>query len=324
MGRAWREHRRIDQLLTGPQAGQRVQAIGQRLGEHQHIGLDAEVLHRPQGAGAPEAHLDFVDHHQHAMVVEHLLQAFEEIGRWHHIAARALDRLDVEGRILALLGLGVPDGVVLVLELARKLLHDGIRILFRSHALGAAERIREGDELRAVTEMAEAAAVAVAGGDARGTQGTAVVAAFKREHQAFAMGGIAHHLERVFNRLGAAHVEMHAAWHAPFLLGILRNELGQLDLRRVQVLAGHLGQLAQLLDHLVFQALVLVAEVHGRIPHLQIQVRRAFLVIHVAALAAAEDLGGIDVVNGVAKRAVLGFISQQLFGIESHGGGLQF
>jgi hypothetical protein len=79
MGGSGREHRGVDQLFASPQAGQRIQAIGQGLGKHQHIGLDAEVFHRPQLAGTPEAHLDFIDHQQHAVVVQHLLQAGKEV-----------------------------------------------------------------------------------------------------------------------------------------------------------------------------------------------------------------------------------------------------
>jgi hypothetical protein len=51
-----------------PDAAQRVEAVGQRLAEHDHIRLDVEVLDRPQLAGAVEAHLYFVDHHQNAVL----------------------------------------------------------------------------------------------------------------------------------------------------------------------------------------------------------------------------------------------------------------
>ncbi|MPM08574.1 hypothetical protein SDC9_54887 [bioreactor metagenome] len=252
------------------------------------------------------------------MIIQHLLQTLEEVGRRHHVAARALDGLHIEGRVFTLVGLGVPDRVVFVLELARKVAHDLLGILLGCHALGAAERVGEGNELRAFAKVAEAAAIAVARCDRRRAQCAAVVAALEREHQALAVAGVAHHLERILDGLRAAHVEVHAALFAPLLLGVLRDELRQLDLGGVQILTGHLRQLLELLDHSVFQPLVLVAEVDGRVPHLQIQIRRASVVIHVAAFAAGENLGGIDVMDGVAKRAVLGFVGQELSGIEGH------
>src|SRR5690606_2037235 len=107
-------------------------------------------------------------------------------GRWHYITAGALNGLHIERGVLALVGFGVPDGVVLVLELAGKITHDGVRVLFGRHTFGATERVWEGNELGAVTKVAVAAAVTVAGGNARGTQGTAVVTPFKGEHQALA------------------------------------------------------------------------------------------------------------------------------------------
>ena len=61
------------------------------------VRLDAEVLDRPQLAGAVEAHLDLVDDQQDAVLVEHPLQLDEEVLRRDDVAAGALDRLDVEG-----------------------------------------------------------------------------------------------------------------------------------------------------------------------------------------------------------------------------------
>ena len=118
---------RVDQLLAGPQAGQRIEAVGDRLAEHDDVGRDAEVLDRPELAGPVEAHLDLVDDHQDAVLVEHLLQVLEEVHRRHDVAARALQWLDVEGGVLGLAGLRIPEAVVLALEQARELLHAVVR-----------------------------------------------------------------------------------------------------------------------------------------------------------------------------------------------------
>src|SRR6185437_1606020 len=139
--RARRKHGGVDQLLARPQPRQRVEAVGQRLAEHQHVGLDAEILDRPQLSGAPETHLDFVDHEQDAVLVQHLLQVPEEIPWRHHVATGALDRLDVERRVLALVGLGIPHAVVFGLEQAGELAHATVRVLLGAHAPGPAEWI---------------------------------------------------------------------------------------------------------------------------------------------------------------------------------------
>ena len=69
-----------------------------------------------------EAHLDFVDDEQDAVLVEHFLQLDEEVLRRDDVAAGALDRLDVEGGVFRLAGLGVPHAVVFALEQALELL----------------------------------------------------------------------------------------------------------------------------------------------------------------------------------------------------------
>ncbi|KAG0730950.1 hypothetical protein G6F23_015790 [Rhizopus arrhizus] len=62
----------------------------------------------------------------------------------------------------------------------------------------------------------------------------------------------------------------------------------------------------------IVQVLVAVAEVAGRVPHLQVEVGHARTVEHVAAFAALEDLRRVDVMDGVAEGAVAGFVGQQL------------
>src|SRR6185312_6032570 len=75
---------------------------------------------------------------------------------------------------------------------------------------GAAEGIGELHEMGAVAELAEAAAVAIRRGDRGGAERAAVIAALESEHQALAALGVAHQLEAVLDRLGAADVEVDA------------------------------------------------------------------------------------------------------------------
>ena len=120
--------------------------------------------------------------------------------------------------------------------------------------------------------MAVAAAVAVGRGDRRGAERAAVIAALEGEHQALAVLEIADDLEAVLDRLAAADVEVHAALLAEFLLGIAGDDRRELDLLAVQILRGDLRQRVELAFHGVGEALVLVAEVDRRVPHLQVEV----------------------------------------------------
>ena len=97
---------------------------------------------------------------------------------------------------------------------------------------------------------------------------------------------------------------MHAPLLVPFAPGVLGDRLGKLDLGRMQVLARDLRQGVELLLHRLVEARIGIAEVDRRIPHLQVEVRHAGGVEEVAALAAREDLRRLDVVDGVAERAI--------------------
>src|SRR5207244_11847590 len=109
---------------------------------------------------------------------------------------------------------------VLVLEQALELRDAMVLGLLRIAAVRRAERVRVGDELRAVGELAEGLAVAVRGGDRGGAERAAVVAALVGK---LALGpcGLAHQLQRIFDRLRAADVELHAALHAEAALDAL-------------------------------------------------------------------------------------------------------
>ena len=303
---------RVDQLLARPHAGERIEAVGDGLAEHDDVGLHAEVLDRPQLAGAIEAHLDFVDDQQDAVLVEHALQLDEIVRRRNDVAARALDRLDVEGGILGLAGLRVPHAVVLALEQPLELLHAVVAVLLLAHALGAAEVIRKRHEMRAVAEVAVAAAIAVGRGDRRGAERAAVIAALEREHQALALLEVAHELEAVLDRLAAADVEMHAALGAELARRVAADVGRKLDLLAMQVLACHLRQAVELAPHRLVEARIGVAEVDRGVPHLQVEVRAALHVVDVGAFAALEDLRWVGVVHRVAVRAIQSLEGEQL------------
>ena len=136
---------RVDQLLARPDAGQRIEAVGQRLAEHDHVRLHAEVLDREHLAGAVEAHLDLVDHEQDAVTIQHALELDEEVPRGNDVAAGALDRLHVEGGKLGLARFRVPDAVVLALEQAFELLDAVMAVLLLARNAPYRRNARSGD-----------------------------------------------------------------------------------------------------------------------------------------------------------------------------------
>src|SRR5579863_6863604 len=73
----------------------------------------------------------------------------------------------------------------------------------------------------------------------------------------------------------------------------------------MQILAGELRQPVELALQRFAKPRILVAKARGRIPHLKVEVRRAFLVVEVRPLTVHKNLGGLEIVDGVAKRAVL-------------------
>src|SRR5712671_1003601 len=113
---ARREDLRRDQLLSRPDARQRIESVGERLAEHDDVRFDVEVLDRPELSGAIKSHLDFIIDQQNLARFQHCRKLLE-IARWrNHVAAGALDRLDKEGGKLRLLRLAVPDRVILAVK----------------------------------------------------------------------------------------------------------------------------------------------------------------------------------------------------------------
>src|SRR5258708_21043134 len=211
MGRARRERLRRYQVLARPDAGQRIEAVGQRLAEDDDVRLDPEILDGAQSHGAEEAHLDLVVHQQDLARFEDLLQALEISLRRHDIPARSLNRLDVERGVFGAIGLGIVDAVIFAVEEALELA-DAVEVAAVALlAVRTAEAIGKRNELRPVAEMAVAPPVAVARRDGRGAERAAVTPAFEGEHQALAAGGVSDELQRILDRLRAADVEMDPA-----------------------------------------------------------------------------------------------------------------
>src|SRR5205085_10067929 len=190
-------------------------------------------------------------------------------------------------------------------------------------ALRSAEMVRERDELGPLAEMAVAAAVAIGRGDRRGAERAAVVAALEGEHQALAVRGVADELEGILDGLRAADVEVHAALLPELRLGVAGDQRRKLDLLAMQVLARDLRQAVDLALQGLVQALVGVAEVDRRVPHLEIEERRAGEIVEERALAGREDLRRLGVVHGVAVRAVLRLEREKLgFLLRDRAGGV--
>src|SRR6185312_11371276 len=127
------------------------------LAEYDDVGLDVEILQRPELAGAVEAHLDFVIDQQDFAGLEHFLELLEITRRRNDVTAGALDRLDIEGGIFADAHLGVPHAVILAIEQAGELIDAIQAAIVALLAIRAAEAIRKRHELRAVAEMPVAA-----------------------------------------------------------------------------------------------------------------------------------------------------------------------
>src|SRR5690606_22556590 len=138
-------------------------------------------------------------------------------------------------------------------------------------------------------EMAVASAIAVGRRDGRRAERAAMIAALEGEHQALAILGVADELEAVLDRLASTHVEVNTPLLAELLLGIAGNHRGQLNLLAMQVLARDLRQGVELPFDGIVQPGITIAEVDGRVPHLQVEILAAFAVIEERAFAAIED-----------------------------------
>ena len=114
MRRPRREEFGRDQFFPRPDAGKWVQAVGERLAEHDDVRRDAEVLDGPELSRAIEAHLDFVIDNQDLVFAASLLQALKVVARRNHVAARSLHRFDVKCAVFRRLCFGIPDAIVFI------------------------------------------------------------------------------------------------------------------------------------------------------------------------------------------------------------------
>src|SRR5262249_41054957 len=128
-------------------------------------------------------------------------------GRRNDIATGALNRLDIKGRELGLTGLRIPEGVVLGVETALELF-EAIQVAVLDLLLvRTPEAVRERYEVRTIGKMTVTPAVPITRGDRARRQRSSVVPAHEGEHEALA-GRVSDDLHRVFDRLGAADVEV--------------------------------------------------------------------------------------------------------------------
>ena len=84
------------------------------------------------------------------MFVQNFLERWEIFWRRDDVTARALNRLDVEGREFSLASFRVVERVVLGLEIFSELIYAVEATVLSLFPVWAAEAIRERDEVRAV------------------------------------------------------------------------------------------------------------------------------------------------------------------------------
>ena len=269
------------------------------------------MLDGPEFSSAIEPHLNFVVHDKDLVFVASGFKPGEVLLRWDDVSARSLHRLDVERAELRRFRLGVPNRVVLVIEELLELVLAVKVAGLRLQVVDAAETVGIKNELGAVAEMSIAAAVAVAGSDGGGAERAAVIAAHESEHQILSRV-IPHDLERILDGLRTTDIEMDAPFDAEALLTGAGDARRHFHLLGVQILAGELRQAVELALQGFDQPRVFVTEARGGVPHLEVEVGCSLLVVEIAAVATGKDFGRIEVVNGVAKGAVLALEREEI------------
>ena len=178
--------RRVHQLRLAGHGRER-QAAAERLAGDDQVGLDARVLDRPDGAGAPAAGLHLVGDVDDPVPLAELLQRADELGRHRDEPALALHRLEHEA--------GDRVGRDVLLE---QQLEAGERVLDRDAAVRIGRR-RAVDLRR---ERPEALLVDELRGHRHRQVGAAVEGAVE-DDDARPAGRGARDLDRVLDRLGA-------------------------------------------------------------------------------------------------------------------------
>ena len=166
--------------------------------------------------------------------------------------------------------------------------------------------------MRPIGEVAEPAAVAIAGCDFRCAQGASVIAAHEGHEEALACG-IPHELHRVFDRLRAAHVELDPSLQAEGPQTFQRQLLGHQHFFFVEILAGELREPVQLRLQGIDDALVAIAEIDRRVPHLEIEVGFLLAVVEEAAFAVLKEFRHGRIMDGVSMGAIFRFFFTERF-----------
>ena len=116
----------------------------------------------------------------------------------------------------------------------------------------------------------------------------------------------------IFNCLRASNVKLDAPSQPKGSFHAVADHRCQLDFLAVQVLTRQLRQSVYLCVERTRDVGVRITEVHGRVPHLEIQIAGAAYIEEIAAFAPVEDLRSFRVVNRITVGTNASFAVQEL------------
>ena len=243
------------------------QPAAEALRHGHHVGRDAELLVRPERAGAAVAALDLVEDQEGAVLVAGLARGVQQLGLERVDPRLALDRLEQDG------GGALAHGGA-----------QGVDVVARHHPEAGHER-RERRLLRLLR---------------RGRQRAhrAPVEAALHHHELAARAALAGELERALDRLGAGVAQEHAAAERE-----VGEPLGEAHAGLGVEEVAHVHQPPGLVAHRLHHARVAVAELRHRDAREEVEVLVALVVPEPRALA-AHELDGVARV-GVHERVAL-------------------
>lgn len=166
--------------------------------------------------------------------------------------------------------------------------------------------------MRPIGEVAEPAAVAIARRNFRCAQGASVIAAHEGHEEALACG-IPHELHRVFDGLRATHVELDPSLQAEGPQTFQRQLLGHQHFFFMEILAGELREAIQLGLQGIDDALVAIAKIDRRVPHLEIEIGLLLAVVEEAAFAILEKFRDGRIMDRVSMGAIFCFFFTERF-----------
>ncbi|GBL40566.1 hypothetical protein EMGBD2_18240 [Nitrospirota bacterium] len=132
-------------------------------------------------------------------------------------------------------------------------------------------------------------------------------------HKEVLARGISHELHGVFDGLCAAHVELDSSLQAEGPQTFQSQLLGHQHFVFMEILAGKLRKPVQLGLQRIDDALVAIAEIDRRVPHLEIEVGFLFAVVEKASFAVLKKFRHGRVMDRVSMRAILGFFFTERF-----------